>query len=293
MGLISSIINGILMGGIYGLLAMGLTLIFGIMKLINFAHGVFLMVSMISAYWFWRLTGLDPYIGIVIILPIMFMLGYITQLFVIQPVLDTEKDVREPVSVLMLTAAFAVAFENLVLMIAGADYVMAETAYSGKTIRISELLVSVPRLYAFLVTVIIAFLFFQFLSRTEIGRAIRATGQDRVTAMLMGINVKKIYGIAFGIGTVFAGVTGLAMIPFYYANPAVGHVFLTKTFVVVVLGGLGSIPGALVGGLIIGLIESVGAQFMTATLTAVLVYFGFLAFLLLKPSGLFGSKYEW
>jgi branched-chain amino acid transport system permease protein len=293
MGVLSSIINGILMGGVYGLLAMGLTLIFGIMKIINFAHGAFLMVAMILSYWLWKIMGLDPYLSIIIIAPLMFLLGYLTQRFTIKPVLDAEKDVREPIGALLLTAGLAVAIENFILMVFGADYLMAKTAYSGASINISSLSISVPRLYAFITSLVVAFLFYQFLIKTELGRAMRATGQDRGVALLMGINVSKVYSIAFGIGTALAGLAGIVLIPFYYAHPSVGAVFITKAFIIVVLGGLGSVHGALVGGLIIGLIESVAAQYMTATWTAILIYFAFLAFLLLKPSGLFGSRYEW
>ncbi|MDK2888216.1 branched-chain amino acid transport system permease protein [Desulfofundulus australicus DSM 11792] len=293
MGVLSSIINGILMGGVYGLLAMGLTLIFGIMKIINFAHGAFLMVAMILSYWLWKIMGLDPYLSIIIIAPLMFLLGYLTQRFTIKPVLDAEKDVREPIGALLLTAGLAVAIENFILMVFGADYLMAKTAYSGASINISSLSISVPRLYAFVTSLVVAFLFYQFLIKTELGRAMRATGQDRGVALLMGINVSKVYSIAFGIGTALAGLAGIVLIPFYYAHPSVGAVFITKAFIIVVLGGLGSVHGALVGGLIIGLIESVAAQYMTATWTAILIYFAFLAFLLLKPSGLFGSRYEW
>lgn len=293
MGVLSSIINGILMGGVYGLLAMGLTLIFGIMKIINFAHGAFLMVAMILSYWLWKIMGLDPYLSIIIIAPLMFLLGYLTQRFTIKPVLDAEKDVREPIGALLLTAGLAVAIENFILMVFGADYLMAKTAYSGASINISSLSISVPRLYAFITSLVVAFLFYQFLIKTELGRAMRATGQDRGVALLMGINVSKVYSIAFGIGIALAGLAGIVLIPFYYAHPSVGAVFITKAFIIVVLGGLGSVHGALVGGLIIGLIESVAAQYMTATWTAILIYFAFLAFLLLKPSGLFGSRYEW
>ncbi|WP_027717177.1 branched-chain amino acid ABC transporter permease [Desulfovirgula thermocuniculi] len=293
MGLLSAVVNGILMGGIYGLLALGLTLIFGIMKIINFAHGAFLMVAMILSYWLWRIMGLDPYLSIVVIIPLMFVLGYLTQRYLIKPVLDAEKDVREPIGALLLTAGLSVAIENFVLMVFGADYLMAQTSYSGASINLSGLSISVPRLYAFIATLIVTVLFYQFLNKTELGRAMRATGQDRGVALLMGINVPKVYGIAFGIGTAIAGLTGIFLIPFYYAHPTVGEVFITKAFIIVVLGGLGSVPGALVGGLLIGLVESVAAQYMTATWTAILVYFAFLVFLLFRPSGLFGSRYEW
>jgi len=135
--------------------------------------------------------------------------------------------------------------------------------------------------------------FYLFLQYTELGRKLRSCGQDRNTASLMGIDVPKTFAIAFGIGTALLAVAAITLLPFYYVHPTVGNVFMTKAFIVVVLGGLGSVPGALLGGIIIGLIESIGAQYMTATLTTVIVYAIFLLILFIKPSGLFGSRLEW
>lgn len=285
--------NGVSMGAIYGLIALGLTLIFGIMRIINFAHGALLMLSMLTSYWIWRLTGVDPYIILVVIGPLMFGIGYLCERALIKPVLDAQKDVREPLSVLLLTAALAVVLENLALMVFGADYVMAKTSFSDTTIALGPVTVSAARFYALIVALVIAALFYVFLMRTETGRNLRATGQDRNTAALMGIDVTNTYAIAFGLGTALLSVAGLVLLPFYYIHPTVGQVFMTKAFIVVVLGGLGSIPGALLGGIIIGLIESIGAQYMTATLTLVVVYLTFLTVLFVKPSGIFGSPFEW
>jgi branched-chain amino acid transport system permease protein len=281
------------MGGVYGLIALGLTLIFGIMRIINFAHGALLMLSMLVGYWVWLATGLNPYLLIVVVAPIMFGVGYVLQRGLIKPVLDSEKDVREPTSILLLTAGLAVVLENLALMVFGADYVMAKTSFSTSTVALGPVTVSAARFYALILTLFIAAIFFAVMKYTELGRTLRATGQDRNTASLMGINVANTYAIAFGLGTALLAVAGLAMLPFYYVHPTVGQVFMTKAFIVVVLGGLGSIPGALVGGIIIGLIESIGAQYMTATLTLVLIYAVFLVILFIKPSGLFGSPFEW
>ena len=129
-----------------------------------------------------------------------------------------------------------------------------------------------------------------FLQKTETGRQLRATGQDRNTAALMGINSERIFAIAFGIGTALLAVAGLVLLPFYYVSPSVGNVFQTRAFIVVVLGGLGSVPGALVGGIIIGLIETIAAQFITASITSVIIYLVFLVILFVKPSGLFGTE---
>ena len=290
---LSVIVNGISMGAIYGLIALGLTLIFGIMKIINFAHGALLMLSMMLSYWAWKFTGINPYLLIVIIAPLMFIVGYVTERFFIKPVLDAQKDVREPIAVLLLTAALAIVLENLSLMVFGGDYVMAKTTVTDATLVFGGVTLSAARFYALLIAVVVSGGFYLFLQYTELGRKLRSCGQDRNTASLMGINVPNTYAIAFGIGTALLAVAAITLLPFYYVHPTVGGVFMTKAFIVVVLGGLGSVPGALLGGIIIGLIESIGAQYMTATLTTVIVYAIFLLILFIKPSGLFGSRLEW
>ncbi|NLU47386.1 MAG: branched-chain amino acid ABC transporter permease [Syntrophomonadaceae bacterium] len=281
------------MGAIYGLIALGLTLIFGIMRIINFAHGALLMLSMMVGYWIWKFSGVNPYLMIIVVAPIMFCFGYFVQRVFIKPVLDAQKDVREPIAVLLLTAALAIVFENLALMVFGADYVMAKTTVTDATIALGGITVSAARFYALILALVIAYAFYLFLQHTELGRRLRACGQDRNTALLMGIDGPKTFAIAFGIGTALLTVAAIVLLPFYYVHPTVGNVFMTKAFIVVVLGGLGSVPGALLGGIIIGLIESIGAQYMTATLTTVVVYLVFLLILFVKPSGLFGSRLEW
>lgn len=263
MSLMPAIVNGISMGAIYGLIAMGLTLIFGIMRVINFAHGALLMLSMMMAYWIWMATGINPYFLIIVVGPLMFLFGYGMELILIRPVLKSQSDVREPLSVLLLTASFSIVLENLALMLFGGNYLMAQTSFSNLTYSIGKVFLSAPRLYGLMITLVVSALLYLFLQKTETGRQLRATGQDRNTASLMGINSEKTFAIAFGIGTALLAVAGLVLLPFYYVHPTVGNVFMTRAFIVVILGGLGSVPGALVGGIIIGLIETVAAQFMT------------------------------
>lgn len=292
MSLMPSIINGASMGAIYGLIAMGLTLIFGTMRVTNFAHGAMLMLSMITGYSLWAVTNINPYLLIVVIGPLMFFLGYATQMLLIRPVLKAESDKNDPIGVLLLTAGFSIVLENLALMIFGADYRMAQTSFSSKTFTFGATSLSAPRLYGLIITLVVSALLWVFLQRTEPGRQLRATGQDRNTAALMGINSEKTFAVAFGISMALLAVTSLVLLPFYYVTPSVGNVFQTRAFIVVVLGGLGSVPGALVGGIIIGLIETVAAQFMTASVTSVLIYLVFLIVLFVKPSGLFGTHLD-
>lgn len=291
--MVTTIINGILMGGVYGLTALGLTLIFGVMKVINFAHGSFLMGAMFVTYYLFQLTGIDPYLGLVITLPLLFAFGYYTQKVLIRPVFKIERDVREPISVLMLTAGLWIFMDAFALALFGAFYKTIRTSYKGAVLHLGDVIISLPRLYAFVTTVILAILFYAFLKKTRLGKAIRATGQDRDAARLMGINIDRIYNVAFGIGIAIVGVAGAVLMPFYYVHPVVGVVFDIRAFIIVVLGGLGSIPGALLGGVIIGVLESFVAQFITATWTEGIIYAIFISVLFLRPEGLFGFKAEW
>jgi branched-chain amino acid transport system permease protein len=292
--IIEDTINGILMGSIYGLAALGLTLIFGVLKVINFAHGSLLMVGMYVAYWAVTLTGLHPYAALLIVVPVMFLFGYLLQDLIIKPIFKAEKDVREPITVIIVTTGVWYILDNLSLLVFGPQYRnIQDNPLRGKMLEFGDMMISVPKLWGFCAAVACAAVIYVFLQKTRMGRAVRATSLDRDAASLQGINQYKIYNIAFGIGTAVAGVAGVTLVPFYNVFPSVGVLFDIKCFIIVVLGGLGSIGGALLGGMIVGVIESVGPQFMAATWTEAIVYGLFLVFLFLKPSGLFGVKYDW
>jgi branched-chain amino acid transport system permease protein len=292
--IIEGTINGILMGAIYGLTALGLTIIFGVLKVINFAHGSLLMVGMYVAYWAVALTGVNPYYSLVIVVPVMFFFGYYLQDIVIKPIFKAEKNVREPITVIIVTTGIWYILDNLTLLIFGPQYRnLQNNPLRGKMLEWGDMFVSVPKLYGFIAAILTVVAVYWFFQKTKTGRAIRATSLDREAASLMGINQYKVYNVAFGIGTATAGIAAVTLIPFYNVFPTVGVGFDIKGFIIVVLGGLGSIPGALIGGIIIGLIESVGPEFMTATWTEAIVYGLFLLVLFVKPSGLFGMKYDW
>jgi branched-chain amino acid transport system permease protein len=293
LSVLQASINGVMMGSMYGLTALGLTLIFGVMKVVNFAHGSLLMVGMFSAYWLIRLTGMHPLLALCIVPPVLFFFGYYMQNFIIKPVFKAEREVREPLTVIIVTTGVWYVLDNLALMLFGAEYRTVKTAISGTSFSMGEIIVSWPKLMGFLVTMASAGGLYLFLLKTRMGKAIRATSLDREAANLMGIDQYKVYNVAFGIGTALAGVAGCVLIPFYYVYPSVGVVFDIRAFIIVVLGGLGSIGGAVVGGLVVGLIESVFAQFMTSTWTEAIIYAIFLVILFVKPSGLFGHKQDW
>ncbi len=291
--MLQDVINGVLMGLIYGLTALGLTLIFGVLKVINFAHGSLLMVGMYAAYWAVSLSGLHPYVTLILVVPLMYFFGYYLQDIIIKPIFKSEKDVREPVTVIIVTTGVWYVLDNLALLVFGPQYrSLHPNPLMGKMMHLGDIFISVPKLCGALITVATAVALYLFLQRTRMGRAIRATSIDRDAASLQGISSYKIYNVAFGIGTAIAGISGVVFMPFYNVYPSVGVLFDIKAFIIVVLGGLGSITGALLGGIIVGLIESIGPQYMTATWTEAIIYGLFLAVLFVKPSGIFGLKYD-
>jgi branched-chain amino acid transport system permease protein len=287
-------INGILIGSIYGLTAMGLTVIFGVLKVINFAHGSFLMVGMYVAYWAVTLSGIHPYLALVVVAPVMYLFGFYMQDIIIKPIFKAEKNVREPITVIIVTTGVWYVLDNLSLLVFGPQYrSLQDNPLRGKMFEMGGMMLSVPKFWGFVIAIVTGVAVYLFFQKTRMGRAIRATSLDRESASLMGINQYRIYNVAFGIGAAISGIAGAVLVPFYNVFPSVGVLFDIKGFIIVVLGGLGSIGGALLGGIIVGVIESVGPQFMAATWTEAIVYALFLVVLFVKPSGLFGMKYDW
>ncbi len=291
--IIQALINGLLTGSYYGLAALGLTIVFGVIKVINFAHGSLLMVGMFAAYWMVRLTGWHPYAALIVVVPLLFLFGYALQGILIKPILEGQRDVREPTEVIIVTTGVWYILDNLALMIFGAEYRVVQTSISGQIFMLGDYIFPKAQLYGLITTAVTAGLVLWFLKYTRTGMSIRAASLDRDAASLMGINQYRVYNIAFGIGAMIAGIVGCVLIPFYYVFPTVGVIFDVKCFIIVVLGGLGSIPGALAGGVIVGLIESTFSQYMTSTWTELIVYVVFLAVLFIRPAGLFGEKRDW
>jgi branched-chain amino acid transport system permease protein len=286
------LVQGILMGSIYGLIALGLTLVFGIMRIINFAHGTMLMVALFLGYLCVIALGFNPYVTLIIVVPCMFVMGYLTNRFLVQPVLLKEADVREPIGAMVLTFGFGVIIENTFLVIFGPNYHSIHASIAEKTLQLGPVVVIMPKLYAFLLVVVVTCLFYLLLQKSELGRKIRAVGQDRNAARLIGINVEQTFSIAFGIGLAILGTAGVALLPFYNIHPSIGNLFGIKAFVTVMLGGLGSIPGAIIGGLLIGIVESTSTLYVQSTLAPMVVLYSFLIFLFFRPAGLFGSRHD-
>ena len=283
---LQSLISGILIGGVYALIGIGLTLIFGVMRVINFAHGDILMVGMYLTYILFTFAHVDPFVSVLISFPLMFLFGGLLQKVFINRVLNAVAQNQ-----ILLTIGLGLIMSNTVMLIFTSDYKIITTPYSSSTIQVGGgVSVSWPLLVSFLITAAITAVLYWFLLKTDTGQAIRATAQDREAAQLMGINVKRMSIIAFGLGSALAGTAGGLISPTYYIFPQVGSVFTLKAFVITVLGGMGSVVGATLGGVLIGITESMSAAYISSGWKDVIVFALFLLVLLLKPSGLLGKS---
>ena len=283
--------NGILVGAMLGGIALGLSLIFGVMRIVNFAHGSFLMLAMYTAFWLQKLGGIDPYFSVLIAAPLMFLLGYLVQRFVIGPLIRRERAlVVEPISALLLTAGVYILFDNLALMVFGPNVRSTPSAIQVTSVMVGQFPLNTFRIVAALAALAMAAGVSLWLARTDLGRAIRATAQNRDAAAMSGIDVPFIYNVTFGLGCAMVGVMGCLIAPFIPITPQVGLSFGIKSFIVVVLGGIGSISGSLVGGIVIGLFESVASQFVTTATASIFSLVLFIVILLVRPEGLMGRK---
>lgn len=282
---LQSLISGILIGGVYALIGIGLTIIFGVMRVINFAHGDIMMIGMYLTYNFFTLAGVDPFASIAFTIPLMFLFGAFLQKTFINRVLGAL-----PQNQILLTIGLGLIMSNTMMFIYTSDYKILTTPYSSSSFNIGAISISWPLAISFLITAAITLFLYWFLMRTDTGQAIRATAQDREAAQLMGINVKRMSILAFGMGAALAGTAGALVSPTYYIFPQIGSTFTLKAFVITVLGGMGSIVGATIGGVIIGVAESLGAVYISSGWKDVVVFVLFLLVLLFKPAGLLGKS---
>ena len=282
---LQSLISGVLIGGVYALVGIGLTLVFGVMRVINFAQGDLLMVGMYLSYFLFKLLGIDPFAGVLIVLPVVFLFGALLQRVFIERMLGAL-----PQNQILLTIGLGLVLSNTAMMLFTSDYRILSTSYSSGSFKLMGLSVSQPLLVSFLITAAVTAGLYWFLLRTETGQAVRATAQDREAAQLMGIDVRRTSMLAFGIGAALAGAAGALVSPTYYIYPQVGSAFTLKAFVVVVLGGMGSVVGATLGGILIGVAESLAAAYLGSGVKELLVYVLFLVVLLVRPAGLLGKS---
>jgi branched-chain amino acid transport system permease protein len=281
----SSLLNGLTTGAVYALIALGLTLIYGVLHIINFAHGAALMLALYSVYFLKEHLGVDPYLALPLVVPGMFALGYALQRIVINRASHGKDE-----NILLVTLGLSIIMENAALLFFKSDTRTIETAYTLTTVAIGPAMIALPKLLAFAGALLVSALLLWIVGKTDLGRAIRAVAKEKHGAKLMGIDVDHVYAMSFGIGLACLGAAACFLLPIYYVNPQVGGGFVLIAFTVVVLGGMGSFGGALVGGLLIGLVESLGGLYLGESLGQIGIFGIFIAVLLFRPQGLFGAK---
>lgn len=286
---LQNVVNGLLIGGVYALIGVGLTLIFGVMRTINFAHGEFVVLGMYCAIVFNAALGWDPYFSLVVALPAGFLAGVLVQRLILAIIGDAPEEAS-----LLATLGLSLIIANALLLTFGGEPKSVLVPYASSTVTLpGDVHVSVVLLLAGIATVLGIGSLYLLLNRTEIGRAIRGTAENRLGAELVGINTKRIHAIVFGLGTMLAIAAGVALIPLLFVSPTTtGGVFTLKAFVVTVLGGLGNIGAAIGGGLLLGVVEVLGASYLTSEYRDAYGLIAFLLVLLFRPQGLFGRTVQ-
>jgi branched-chain amino acid transport system permease protein len=280
-----SVLNGLTTGAVYALIALGLTLIYGVLHIINFAHGAALMVALYAVYLLKTRLGIDPYLAAPLLMAGMFAFGYALQRGIINHASHGKDE-----NILLVTLGLSIVLENLALVIFKSDTYSIDTPYMLTTIAIGPAMIALPKIVAFFGALVACAALLWIVRRTDLGRAIRAVAKQKEGAKLMGIDVEHVYAMSFGLGLACLGAAACLLLPAYYVNPQVGNGFVLVAFTIVVLGGMGSFAGALVGGLLIGVVESLGGLFLGQSLGQIGIFLIFIAVLLFRPQGLFGAR---
>jgi branched-chain amino acid transport system permease protein len=284
--LLQTLASGLLTGGIYALIGIGLTIVFGVMRVVNFAHGALVMVGMYATYFLFTYLGIDPFASLLVVMPLMFAGGALMEKLLINPILKAPERNQ-----ILLTEGVSIVLINIALLMFTANYLTMTTSYAGAAVRLGGISVSKPQLAAFGIAIALTAALYAFLIKTDLGRRIRATAQDSEAAQILGVNIKRIQTLTFGLGVAAAGAAGALLMPIYYrVEPYAGAPFSLKAFIVVVFGGMGSVTGALVGGIVLGIAEALGAVYISTGYKDAIGFVIFLLVLLLKPSGLLGSS---
>jgi branched-chain amino acid transport system permease protein len=283
--LVAATLNGLLTGAVYALIALGLTLVYGVLHIVNFAHGATLTAAMYAVFVLVAKFGVDPYLSILIVAPLFFALGYLIQRFVIGPAAGNDDN-----AILLVTLGLSIVIENLLLAVFKADTQTIDTPYAFDSVDFGIAILAKPRLYAFAVALCVALLLALLLTATDIGKAIRAVAREKAGAALVGIDVAHVYAVTFGLGAACAAIAAGLLMPTYYVTPRVGNAFVLVAFTIVVLGGMGSIAGALLGALFIGVVESLCGLYLGESLGQIGIFLMFIVVLLVRPTGLFGAK---
>jgi branched-chain amino acid transport system permease protein len=280
---LQTLINGILLGGIYAACAAGFSLAFGVLGIVNLSHGDFVMLGAFVTYWLFVLLGWDPFLTLPITLAILFLLGLFLQKLALNRIAGAP-----PIMSYLLTFGLHLVISSLALRAWTADYRTLNPPYAGLNFNLFGVILPFSRLATFALALVLICGLYLFLYRTETGRAIRATAQDREMARLLGIRVFKIYAVTFAVSAAITGVAGSLVAQTFVVYPQMGLPFTVTAFCVVVLGGLGYVPGTLFGGLILGVFESLATAYLTAGLSLVLTFLLLLFMLILRPGGVFG-----
>lgn len=289
---LQSLISGILLGGLYALIGLGMTLIMGVMKIINLAHGEIMMISMYFSWWLFTSYQIDPYWSILIVAPSMFLFGLFLQHFLIEPVLKVDSILPE--NQVILTVGIGMVLTNIITLIFKSDYRSTPVTYATKAWYLKDLWTNFPYdisisyvwAVSFITAVFITILLWFFLYKTDLGRSIRATSQDYDSARLMGISTTKMRLITFSLGSSLVAIAGCLFIPMYYLFPSIGGQFTLIAFVITILGGLGSITGAIMGGIFLGIFESLTATYFGMGWAPIGRFVIFILILIFLPNGI-------
>ena len=281
--ILAGVLNGLLAGGVYVLVAVGLTLIYGVLHIINFAHGSLLMLAMYAVFFLWRLLGVDPYVALPVVIAGAFVFGYLLYRGVIGRLSHGRDE-----NILLITLGLSIVIDNLALLFFGGDTQTIDVSY-GPDLQLGVAFLPVPKVVSFAASLLICAALGLYMARSDTGKAIRAVARERQGARLAGIDVPNIFAISYGIGIACLGAAACLLMPTYYVTPVSGHAFVLVAFTIVVLGGMGSFLGAAVGGLLIGVVESLGGLFLGEQLGQIGISAIFILILLLKPTGLFGA----
>ncbi len=282
---IQAVVNGILVGGVYSLMAVGLSLIFGVMRVINFAHGDMMVWGMYLSFWLFTWLGVDPYLSIVATGGAVFLLGAVVQRGLVNQILSAPHEMQ-----ILLMMGVALVLENVALMVWGPDPRRVNVPYGLSTLWIGPIVVDLPRLVTFGVALLLALALYLFLTRTDLGRMIRAASDNQIGALLVGTDITRVFTLAFGVGAACVGAAGSLMTPLLPFSPSSGLSFTVTSFNIVIIGGLGSLLGAFVGGLLVGVSESLGAVILVPSLKEIVSFVLLVIILLFRPQGLLGGR---
>jgi branched-chain amino acid transport system permease protein len=283
--LIQALVLGLLIGGVYALMASGLTLIFGVMHIINIAQGAFLILVAMFTWWLWRQTGVDPILASVVTTPLMFGFGWVLYRYVISRIRD-----QSPSMSVLLTFGLAMVVEGVLNVVAGNRFRSATPSYFEESFRIGSISLPKAQVFGFLAAVVVLALMYVVLTRTWTGRAIRATAQNSSGAALVGVGAAGTAALAFALGTATTGVGGSILSVLYPFFPASHYDWISRLLGIVVLGGMGSLPGAMVGALVLGLAETLTATYGSLRWSTLVFYLVIMLVLVFRPQGLFGAR---